>query len=218
MTLPIRDEALDDRLGFTGTSGAGKTYSAGAVVERVLERRGRVVITDPLGVWWGLRVLADGMTPSPYNVVIFGEPRGDLPITEHAGALIGETVAGMAESCVLDLSHIGTKAAERRFMLAFLTGFYRHAGGEPVHMVFDEADMWAPQRLMDRDGDAAKLVGMMETIVRRGRVKGFIPWLITQRPAVLSKDVLSQVDGLVAFKDVITGSRCNRGIGRRLRR
>jgi hypothetical protein len=49
-------------------------------------------------------------------------------------------------------------------------------------------------------GDAAKLLGMMETIVRRGRVKGFIPWLISQRPAVLSKDVLSQVDGLVAFK------------------
>jgi uncharacterized protein len=41
---------------------------------------------------------------------------------------------------------------------------------------------------------------MMETIVRRGRIKGFIPWLITQRPAVVNKDVLSQVDGLVAFK------------------
>jgi uncharacterized protein len=106
----------------------------------------------------------------------------------------------MAESCVVDLSLSGSKPAERRFMLAFLTGFYRHATGEPVHLVFDEADMWAPQRLLDRDGDAAKLVGMMETIVRRGRIKGFIPWLITQRPAVLSKDVLSQADGLVAFK------------------
>ncbi len=211
MKHPIPDEALDDRLGFTGTSGAGKTYSAGTVVERVLERRGRVVVIDPLGVWWGLRVLADGTTPSPHNVVIFGGPRGDLPITEHAGGLIGDTVAGMAESCVLDLSAIGTKAAERRFMLAFLTGFYRHASGEPVHVVFDEADMWAPQRLMDREGDAAKLLGMMETIVRRGRIKGFIPWLITQRPAVLSKDILSQVDGLVTFK--LTSSQDRDAIG-----
>jgi hypothetical protein len=40
----------------------------------------------------------------------------------------------------------------------------------------------------------------MEQIVRRGRVKGFIPWLISQRPAVLNKNVLSQVDGLIAFK------------------
>ena len=51
---------LDDRLGFTGTSGAGKTYSAGTVVERVLERRGHVIIIDPLGVRYGLRLLADG--------------------------------------------------------------------------------------------------------------------------------------------------------------
>jgi uncharacterized small protein (DUF1192 family) len=211
MNHPIPDEALDDRLGFTGTSGAGKTYSAGTVVERVLDRRGRVIIIDPLGVWYGLRLLADGKTPSPHNVVIFGGPHGDLPITEHAGALIGETVASMAESCVLDLSAIGTKAADRRFMLAFLTALYRNAAGEPVHVVFDEADMWAPQRLLDRDGDAAKLVGMMETIVRRGRIKGFIPWLITQRPAVLSKDVLSQVDGLVAFK--LTSSQDRDAIG-----
>jgi uncharacterized protein len=166
---------LDDRLGFTGTSGAAKTYSAGTVVERALERRGHVIIIDPLGVWYGLRLLADGKTPSPHDVAIFGGPHGDLPITEHAGALIGETVASMAESCVLDLSAIGTKAAERRFMLAFLTALYRIAAGEPIHVVFDEADMWAPQRLLDRDGDAAKLVGMMETIVRRGRIKGFIP-------------------------------------------
>jgi uncharacterized protein len=63
MKHPIPYEALDDRLGFTGTSGAGKTYSAGTVVERVLERRGRVVIIDPLGVWWGLRVLPTERRP-----------------------------------------------------------------------------------------------------------------------------------------------------------
>ena len=207
MKHAIPDEALDDRLAFIGTSGSGKSYNAGGAVERVLSKGGRVVTIDPLGVWWGLRLLADGKTPSPHDVVIFGGPHGDLPITEHAGGLIGETVAGMAESCVLDLCQLGTKAAERRFMLSFLTAFYRHAAGEPVHVVFDEADMWAPQRLLDREGDAAKLLGMMETLVRRGRIKGFIPWLITQRPAVLSKDVLSMADGLVAFKLVSSQDR-----------
>src|SRR5260370_16190281 len=52
---------------------------------------------------------------------------------------------------------------------------------------------------------------MMETIVRRGRVLGFIPWLITQRPAVLSKDVLSQADGLVIMK--LTSSQDRDAIG-----
>lgn len=211
MAHPIPAAALDDRLGFVGTAGSGKTYNAMSAAERILGQGGRMILVDPLGVWWGLRLKPDGKTPSPYNLPIFGGPHGDLPLTEHVGALIGETVAGMAESCILDLSALGTKAAERRFMLAFLTALYRKTNGEPVHIVFDEADMWAPQRLLDKEGESAKLLGMMETIVRRGRVKGFIPWLITQRPAVVSKDVLSQVDGLIAFK--LTSSQDRAAIG-----
>lgn len=204
MTLPIPTAALDDRLAFVGNTGSGKTYSAGTAIERLLSSGARAVIPDPLGVWWGLALADDGKTPSTYRkreqLVIFGGDRGDLPLTEHAGALIGETVAGMKESCILDMSGIGTKAAERRFMLAFLTALYKHKTVDPLHVVFDEADMWAPQRVLDKEGEAMKLLGMMETVCRRGRVRGFIPWLITQRPAVVSKNVLSQVDGLVAFK------------------
>lgn len=211
MKQPIPDTGLDDRLFFGGTAGSGKTYNAAGRVERLLAKGARVVIPDPLGVWWGLRLLADGKTPSGYDVAIFGGPHGDLPLTEHAGVLIGETVAGMKESCILDLSQLGTKASERRFMLAFLTALYKHTPGEPLHVVFDEADMWSPQRLLDKEGEAAKLLGMMETLVRRGRVKGFIPWLISQRPAVISKDVLSQVDGLIAFK--LTSSQDRDAIG-----
>lgn len=194
---PIPDAALDDRLGFLGTSGSGKTYNAGVAIERLLSKKARVVIVDPLGVWWGLRLLADGKKASNFNVVIFGGPRGDLPLTEHAGALIGETAATMAESCIVDLRELGSKSAERRFMTAFLENLYRKASGEPFHLIVDEADLFAPQK--PAGGDET-LLGHMENIVRRGRVKGFIPWLISQRPAVLNKNVLSQVDGLVAFK------------------
>lgn len=200
MKHPIPSEALDDRLAIVGTAGSGKTYLTIGAMARLLERQSRVIGIDALGVMWGLRLMPDGKTASPFDIVIFGGPHGDLPLTENAGSIIGETVATMRESCILDLSQLGTKASERRFMLAFLTSLYRHANKEPVHLVVDEADMWAPQRLLDKDGDAAKLLGMMETIVRRGRVKGFIPWLVTQRPAVLSKDVLSQADGLIALK------------------
>jgi DNA helicase HerA-like ATPase len=201
---PIPNAALDDRLFFGGIAGSGKTYGAGTAVERLLSTTARVVIPDPLGVWWGLALGSDGKTPSSFRrqekLVIFGGPRGDLGLTEHSGALIGETVAGMAESCILDLSDLKTGAAERRFMLAFLSALYNHKTREPLHVVFDEADLWAPQRILDKEGEAMKLLGMMENICRRGRVKGFIPWLISQRPAVISKNVLSQIDGLIAFK------------------
>lgn len=205
MKHPLPDSALDDRLAFVGTSGSGKTYAAGTAVERLLTLGQKVVVVDPLGVWYGLRVLVDGQTPG-FPVVIFGGAHADLPLTEHAGGLIGETVASMAESGIISLTDLGSKAAERRFMLAFLERLYRSASGEPTHLIFDEADLWAPQKSSE-----PQLQNLMEQIVRRGRVKGFIPWLITQRPAVLSKDVLSQADGLVAMK--LTSSQDRDALG-----
>jgi hypothetical protein len=197
---PIPDAALDDRLGFLGMTGSGKTFGAGTCVERILQKGGRVIIPDPLGVWWGLRLASDGKVSSGHDVVIFGGAHGDLPLTPLAGALIGETVGKMRESAIIDLSKFETAASERSFMLAFLEALYRKTTGSPVHLIFDEADLWAPERIMDREGNAQKLHGMMQTVVRRGRVKGLTSWLISQRPASLSKQVLSQVDGLAAFK------------------
>lgn len=206
--FPIPDEALDDRLGFVGTSGSGKTYNAAAAVERLLESGARVVIVDPLDVWWGLRLRADGRDEA-FKLPIFGGAHGDLPLSERAGKLIGETVASMSDSCIVSLAAMSTKEAERRFMLDFLEALYRKANGSSFHVIFDEADLWAPQGA--GSGSGPKLQSLMEQIVRRGRVKGFIPWLLTQRPAVISKDVLSQVDGLVAFK--MTSSQDRKAIG-----
>jgi uncharacterized protein len=110
----------------------------------------------------------------------------------------------MAESCIIDLSELRGKAAERRFMTAFLDTIYQKANREPFHLVVDEADLFAPQKPAS---GAEALLGHMEDIVRRGRVKGFIPWLISQRPAVINKNVLSQVDGLLAFKLTSTQDR-----------
>jgi len=47
--------------------------------------------------------------------------------------------------------------------------------------------------------------------VRHGRVRGFVPWLITQRPAVLHKDVFSQADILVSMK--LTASQDRDAVG-----
>lgn len=204
VTYPIPDLALDDRLGWIGTSGSGKTYNAGSGVERLLDSGARVVIVDPLDVWWGLRLTADGK-PSRFTLPIFGGEHGDLPLNEHAGKLIGETVATMAESCIVSLGSMKIKEDERRFMLAFLDSLYRNANGSTFHVIFDEADLWAPQQA--GKGAGPMLQSLMEQIVRRGRIKGFIPWLITQRPAAISKDVLSQADGLVAFKLTLAHDR-----------
>jgi hypothetical protein len=93
-------------------------------------------------------------------------------------------------------------------MTAFTEALY-DSNSEPLHLVLDEADLWAPQRVQMGGYD---LLGRIEEIVRRGRVRGFVPWLITQRPAVLHKDALSQADILVSMK--LTSSQDRAAIGR----
>jgi hypothetical protein len=130
-----------------------------------------------------------------------------VPITAEMGAALGRLIASETLACVVDLSELGSSAARRRFMAAFSETLYE-ANEEPLHLVLDEADLWAPQRpTKGWEG----LLGHIEEIVRRGRVRGFIPWLITQRPAVVHKDVLSQADILIAMK--LTASQDRDAIG-----
>lgn len=198
--------ALDDRIAIVGTAGSGKTYAAKGFVERLLDSGARVAIVDPLGVWWGLRASADG-SAAGFPVVVFGGRHADVQITAEMGGALGRLIASQALACVVDLSELGSNAARRRFMAAFAEALYE-ANDEPLHLIFDEADLWAPQRpIKGWEG----LLGHIEEIVRRGRVRGFIPWLITQRPAVVHKDVLSQADILIAMK--LTASQDRDAIG-----
>ncbi len=199
--------ALDERLAIVGTSGSGKTYAAKGLIERVMAGGGRVCVVDPLGVWWGLGKGADGAAP-PFPVAVFGGLHADVPLDPGMGASLGRLVGAHAMACVVDVSDFGSAAARRAFMTAFTEALYA-ANTEPLHLVLDEADLWAPQRTQP---DGLDLLGRVEEIVRRGRVRGFVPWLITQRPAVLHKDVLSQADVLVSMK--LTSSQDRAAVGR----
>jgi hypothetical protein len=217
MSHPIPNTALDDRLAFVGTSGSGKTYGAGSAVERLLVSKARVVIIDPLGAWWGLGITSDGKNPSVFRdkerLVIFGGEHGDMELLPNSGALMGETIAGMAESCIVDLEKMGSDAEQRRFVLAMLMSLFKNKPRDVLlHVICDEADMFAPQIILDKDGgEAPKLLGMMQKLVKRGRKPGFIPWLITQNPAGIAKSVLGQVDGMVSFS--LTSSQDRDAIG-----
>jgi hypothetical protein len=204
--LPVA--ALDARLAIVGTAGSGKTYATKGLVERLMQQGARVCVVDPLGVWWGLRFAADGTTPASLPAVVFGGRHADIPLTPGMGAALGRLVGTQPLACVVDVSDLGSAPARRSFMTAFTEALY-DSNTEPLHLVLDEADLWAPQRVQL---DGYDLLGKVEEIVRRGRARGFVPWLITQRPAVLHKDVLSQADILVSLK--LTSSQDRAAIGR----
>ena len=198
---------LDDRLAIVGTAGSGKTFAAKGMTERLIDASARLCIVDPLGVWFGLRSGADGDAGGGLPVTIFGGQHADVPITEHDGAALGRIIASADIRCIVDVSELGSGAARRRFMSAFAETLY-DVNRDSLHLVLDEADLLCPQRPLP---DQTTLQGKIGEIVRRGRVRGFIPWLITQRPAVLDKDVLSQADTLIAMK--LTSSQDRAAIG-----
>ena len=47
-------------LPFSARKGHGNTFTAKGIVERLLHMGRRIVVLDPLSVWWGLEALADG--------------------------------------------------------------------------------------------------------------------------------------------------------------
>lgn len=198
--LPL--DAVTQTFAILAKRGVGKTYTASVLVEEMLKAGLPVVVVDPIGVWWGLRSSADGLSPGLPIVVIGGEEYGDIPLDVAAGATIADLVVDERLSCVLNFQHL-RKGEQIRFMTDFAERLY-HRNREPLHLVLDEADAYAPQKPMK---GAERLLGAIEDLVRRGRARGLGVTLITQRSAVINKDVLTQVEVLIALRTIAPQDR-----------
>jgi len=183
----IPDAALETHVGVLGKTGAGKSYTARGLVERLLGLRRHVVIVDPTGAWWGLR--------TGFDIPIFGGRKGDIEINDQAGAAVAGVIVEQRTSAIVDLS-LMSGGAQRRFMRDFA---HRVRTKEPgaFYLVLDEADEFLPQNLQP---DMFQLFGDLKWIVRRGRLNGFRVMMITQRPAEIAKAVLTQIETLVAHR------------------
>jgi polynucleotide 5'-kinase involved in rRNA processing len=58
ITLPI--DAVTQTIAAIGRKGAGKTYLASMIAEQMLDAKAQVVVLDPIGNWYGLRIGKDG--------------------------------------------------------------------------------------------------------------------------------------------------------------
>src|ERR1700730_16453499 len=126
------DEAFRNHIGIVGKTGSGKTTTAKGFAERLLADGRGICVIDPPGVWWGLRLLADGHTAA-YPVVIFGGPHADLDIDECSGARLAQIIAAEAFSCVIDTSSM-TVGARTRFFTDFAEELHR-ANAKPLHLI-----------------------------------------------------------------------------------
>lgn len=205
LSLPL--EAVTQTFAILGKRGSGKTSTSVVLTEEMITAGLPVVVVDPVGVWFGLRYAADGKGPG-LPVVILGGEHADIPLEDTAGAVVADFAIESSRPMVLDLSGM-SKSAARRFMVDFSERLYHDKAKrkDALHVVLDEADLWAPQRT-ERGGE--RLLGAINDLVRRGRARGIGCTLITQRPAVLNKDVLSQAEVLVALR--LTGPHDRKAI------
>jgi uncharacterized protein len=195
LELPLT--AVTQTFAFMGKRGAGKTYGAGKLVEEMLKRDGQVVVIDPVGNWWGLRLAADGKAPG-FAIPVVGGSHGDLALAPEAGALVADLVVDTGSSIVLDVSHF-RKGERQRFVTDFAEQLFhrKKSARTPVHVVFEEAHLFVPQRT---HSGQERMLGAMEDLVKLGRNYGIGASLLDQRPQSVNKDVLNQTECLLAFQ------------------
>lgn len=199
--LNLPTDVVTQAVGILAKRRAGKSYCARRLVEQLLKSRQQVVVADPKGDWWGIRSSSDGKSPG-LPVVILGGERGDVPLETGAGEVVAKLVVEERVSALLDLSML-RKSEVATFMTAFLESLYRLKARElyrtPLMLVVDEADAIAPQNPMKGE---ERMLGAAEDIVRRGGQRGIGCTMITQRSAVLNKNVLTQIQLLIALQTI----------------
>jgi hypothetical protein len=207
--LSLPADTVTRTLGILAQKGSGKTYTAMKLTELMLAAGHQVVALDPTGVWWGLRAAADG-SGKGFPIIVLGGSHGDAPLESTAGAVIADFVVSSGHSVVLDLSAFNSNAEQTRFVTDFAERLFRAKAAHrtPLHLMLDEADSFAPQRPMPGE---QRMLGAFEGIVRRGRSRGLGMTMISQRPACVNKNVLTQVDLLIALR--IVGIQDHKALG-----
>ena len=198
ISFPIK--AVTETFAAIGRRGSGKSYLATMLAEQMLDAEAQVIVIDPVGIWWGLRVAADGKSKGK-NIFVIGGEHGDVPIVPEAGKRIAQLVAEKEISAVIDVSGFWI-GEHKRFSADFAEEFFhlKKTRKTPVHIFIEEAQTLIPQRV---GAEEARMVGAFERIIRLGRNYGIGATLVTQRPQSVNKEVLSQVECLFVLQ--ITG-------------
>src|SRR6185503_8220994 len=178
-----------------GTRGSGKSTFGRRIAEQVAGYGQRFCAIDPTGAWWGLKSSESG-TDVGLPVVIFGGDHADVPLEPGAGAELADIVAEIDQSVILDLELL-SKGRQIVFIGAFLERLY-HINREPLLLLMDEAQRYAPQKPMSPD--ATKTLGATEDVVKLGRKHGLGSVVFTQRGSGLNKEVSELGDVLIAFR------------------
>ena len=192
----IIERIVNQHIAILGKTGSGKTYTAKGIAEMLLLAKQRVCIIDPTSAYWGLRSDKDGTGPG-FPITVFGGAHGDLPIEKQHGESLAEMVATSNLSAIIDVKMM-TVGARTQFFAAFAETILQKNVGV-LHLIIDEAHLFAPQGRVS-DPQSGKMLHAANNMVSLGRGCGLRIILVSQRPAKLHKDSLTQVETLIAMR------------------
>ena len=195
LRLPI--EVASSPIALIAQRGRGKTRGAKKLAEAFLAAGIPPVILDPAGVWWGLRLAANGKSRG-LDIAVLGGLHGDAPLHPTGGKVLAEALVRTQRACVIDTTGFATEAEKKRFASDFAETFYRAKmkSRTPMHLFLEEADEWVPER---PGPDEARMLGAFQRITRLGRNFGIGITLISQRPQGLSKSVLNLAEVVITL-------------------
>lgn len=176
--------------------GAGKTWTAAVMAEEFFDANIPFVVFDPIDVWWGLRLQKNGRDKG-LPVVVFGLEHADIKIDRDMGRRIAQEITQNNVSCVI--STFGMPKVAQRHLIAEFSDELLNINKTPRHVFIEEAHEFVPQRVQS---GAGKCFAAVESLVVMGRNRGIGVTLINQRAATLNKDVLTQLDTLIALRSV----------------
>lgn len=175
------------RFGIFGASGSGKGWLLGVLLEELHRLGYPIIAIDPESELHTLQEI---------GALVLGGPHGDAPIPTTVKVLQDAMRFAIRTGTPLVFDLGGTEGADgddeaaiQREGVRIMQVFNRMADTLRTSVVFavTEAELFAPQQVA-RSGISSKVFA---TIQKRGRKRGVIPILETQRTADIAKSVIA---------------------------
>ena len=181
--FPVSD-LLTGRGAVFGKSGSGKSNTASVLAEELLEYGLPIVIVDIEGEYWGLTERYDlryaGTTEDAEIEVAIGN------VDDLVSMVLEDN-----EPLIVDVSGMADEEAVDAFLSAFVSRLFERENQvrKPCLLVVEEIHEFLPQT-----GRGGAFADVLVTVAKRGRKRGLGLCGLSQRPAAVDKEFITQCD------------------------
>ncbi|GGM28227.1 helicase HerA domain-containing protein [Haloarcula argentinensis] len=186
VNLPVV-ELLTGRGFITGKSGSGKSNTASVIAEKLLDNGFGLLIVDIDGEYYGLK--------EEYEILhVGGDEECDIQVTDDHAGKIASLALEQNVPIILDISSFLDEEEAETLLTEVAKQLFAKAKKQkqPFLMLVEECHEWMPEK-----GSMGEVGKMLIKIGKRGRKHGLGIVGISQRPADVKKDYITQCDWLV---------------------